>query len=97
MSKCNECGLCKEACPVFSVLRRESVSPRGFAVLMKKEIKDKMFYLCSLCNNCERACPYGVKLKLMQNREILVENDVESNGGKEVIENLKRTGNPFGL
>ena len=97
MSKCNECGLCREACPVFSVLRRESVSPRGFAVLMKKEVKDKMFYLCTLCKNCERVCPYGVRLKLLENREGLVENKVETNGAKEVIENLKKCGNPFGL
>jgi Fe-S oxidoreductase len=97
MSKCNECGLCREACPVFSVLRRESVSPRGFAVLIKKEAKDKMFYLCSLCNNCERVCPYGARLKLLRNRERLVDEGVETKGGKEVIENLKRYGNPYGL
>ena len=95
--KCNECGLCRESCPVFDVLKRESVSPRGFAVLQKKEVLDKMFYLCVLCGNCERECPYQVKLKLSEVREKLVEQGIETENNKKMIENLRKTGNPYGF
>ena len=97
MARCNECGMCREACPVFKVLRRESVSPRGFAILQKEEKYDKIVYLCSLCNNCKVACPYGVDLKLRRFREKLVENKVESSGNKVVINNLRKSGNPYGV
>jgi len=97
MPKCNECGLCKEACPVFSVLKRESVSPRGFAILQKKEVYDKIIYLCSMCNNCKEACPYGVDLKLRKFREDMVESNIETSSNKKVINNLRLSGNPYGV
>jgi len=97
MPKCNECGLCKEDCPVFRVLRRESVSPRGFAILQKLEKHDKIFYLCTLCGNCTKVCPYGVDLKLLEFREQLVENGVETSGNKKVIDSLRKNGNPYGV
>jgi len=97
MVKCNECGLCKEDCPVFRALRRESVSPRGFSILQKKEMHDKLFYLCSLCGNCKEVCPFGVDLKLLRWREEMVENHVESSANKKVIDNLRKCGNPYGI
>ena len=96
MPRCNECGMCKEDCPVFRALKRESVSPRGFAILQKKEVYDKIVYLCSLCGNCIKSCPYGVDLKLREFREKTVENNVESSGNKKVIDNLRKFGNPYG-
>jgi heterodisulfide reductase subunit D len=96
MPKCNECGMCKENCPVYRALKRESVSPRGFAILQKKEVYDKIVYLCSLCGNCKEVCPYGVDLKLQEFREKLVENRVESSSNKKVIDNLRKYGNPYG-
>jgi len=96
MPKCNECGMCKESCPVYRTLKRESVSPRGFAILQKKEVYDKIVYLCSLCGNCKEVCPYGVDLKLQEFREKLVEHRVESSSNKKVIDNLRKYGNPYG-
>ncbi len=95
MTKCNECGLCKEFCPVYRVVRRESVSPRGFAILEKKEVYDKVFYLCTLCNNCKSVCPYKVDLNLLEMREKVLANN-ETLAMKEMIENLRTTGNPYG-
>lgn len=97
MVKCNECGLCKESCPVFKIMKRESVSPRGFAILQKKEVHDKVFHICSLCNNCKDACPYGVDLKLLEWRERLLERGVETSWNKTMIENIRKYGNPYGV
>ena len=74
MSKCNECGLCRENCPVFRVVKKESVSPRGFAILQKKEHYEKVFLLCTLCNNCKVVCPYKVDLNLLETREKVLAN-----------------------
>ena len=97
MIKCNQCGLCKENCPVFRVVRRESVSPRGFATLIDKNHFDKVLYLCSLCNNCKTVCPYGVDLKLEDVREQVLANGGEPIALREMIENLRNTGNPYGI
>tara|TARA_Y100000310_G_scaffold203848_1_gene204098 strand:+ start:207 stop:500 length:294 start_codon:yes stop_codon:yes gene_type:complete len=95
MNKCNECGLCKEVCPAFKILRRESVSPRGYAIMQKKEVYDRVFYFCVLCGNCERVCPYGIKLKLQEFRERHIEEGVDTQANKEMIANLKKNGVPF--
>lgn len=97
MIKCNECGLCKESCPVFRVVKKESLSPRGFAILKEKGVYDKSMYVCSLCNNCKSSCPYGVDLKLEEMREYILKNCGETDVIREMIENLRRTGNPYGL
>ena len=95
--KCSECGLCKEACPVFRVVKRETVSPRGFAIMQQEQKFDKMFYLCSLCNNCTFACPYDVELNLEETRKYVAENGQATEAMKRVIKNLRETGNPFGI
>ena len=97
MIKCNECGLCKENCPVFRVVKKESVSPRGFAILKEKGVYDKVMYICSLCNNCKSVCPYGVDLKLGEMREYVLKNGGETPATKEIIENLRQFGNPYGI
>ncbi|MBL7051662.1 MAG: 4Fe-4S dicluster domain-containing protein [Nanoarchaeota archaeon] len=96
MIKCIECGLCKEVCPVFRVLKRESVSPRGFAILQNKEVYNKMFYMCSLCNNCKVVCPYKVDLKLLETREEVNKESGATDKMKEIIENLRKSGNIYG-
>ena len=32
---CIHCGLCREVCPVFTILRQEHISPRGLALLQR--------------------------------------------------------------
>ncbi len=98
MATCKECGMCKEVCPVYRALLRETISPRGKFILLKKDIKDEVFYLCTLCGNCRRACPWNVDLpKLFRAyREKLVEECVEVTAVKEIIKNLAATGNIIG-
>jgi len=65
--------------------------------MQKKEQFDKLFYMCSLCNNCKVACPYGVDLKLEETRQYVAQHGQATEPMKEVIANLRRTGNPYGI
>lgn len=98
IEKCVECGLCKGNCPVFRVIREEVISPRGKAILLQDEVYDKSIYNCSLCKACEINCPLGIKLcdAFKKARLVLAEEGKETEENKEMIENIKKDGNPFG-
>ncbi|MBI5871800.1 4Fe-4S dicluster domain-containing protein [archaeon] len=98
MANCKECGICKETCPIYRALLRETVSPRGKFILLKKEIKDEVFYLCTLCGNCKRACPWNVYIPKMirDYREKLIEECIEVDSIKKMVKNILETGNIFG-
>ncbi len=94
--KCTLCGLCKVNCPTFQVLKNEGDSPRGKAILMKKECDDPIFFKCNLCGACKTSCPMGIDLGLKQHRAKLVEKDIQTDANKKMIENVRKYGNPFG-
>ncbi len=94
--QCTECGLCKNACPVYKALIKETVSPRGKALLIKEDVKNEIFYYCTLCKACEKACPLNLDLGFKEYRKDLVKNGVEIESGKKMIENVRAYGNPFG-
>lgn len=96
--KCVKCGMCKSLCPVFKIIREETISPRGKAIILEKEIYDKIVYECSLCKACEEKCPLGLKLcdAFRKARKVLVENRRETKENKEMIRNIRQEGNPFG-
>lgn len=96
ISKCSLCGFCKANCPSFLTSLKEKYSPRGRAVLIKNERIDESFYSCSLCMACTAECPALVDLDLMKIRERLVENGIETEANKKMIENIRKHGNPFG-
>lgn len=99
LKECSNCGFCKATCPVFRALLDETVSARGRAYLMKKELFPKnVFYQCSLCTMCENRCPAGIKLcsEIIKVREKLVKAKAETEENKKMIVNIKAFGNPFG-
>jgi glycolate oxidase iron-sulfur subunit len=96
LEKCSLCGLCKANCPVFKVLRTETVGPRGKAILSKKGVLDEVFYKCTLCKACTVECPLGVDLELEKTRVELVEKRIETEASKKMIKNIRKYGNPFG-
>jgi len=55
-------------------------------------------YTCSLCNNCKIRCPLNINLKELFRdfRNYLVENGFEAEVHKQMIENVRKYGNPFG-
>ena len=96
-TECLMCGLCKYNCPVFKVTLKETLSPRGKAVLIKKGVYDKnVFYMCSLCKACEETCPVKVDIGIRKARENLVSQRKETEANKKMMINIKKYGNPFG-
>ena len=96
---CIKCGLCRELCPVLRVMREEQYSPRGKAFMLENELIEKIVYECTLCKACEKTCPLGLKLcdAFVKARTILVSQKKEIAENKEMIKNLDKTGNVFGI
>jgi Fe-S oxidoreductase len=93
---CIECGLCREACPVFTILRREHISPRGLAILADEKIASAVFYQCTLCRACRVVCPVGHDPEGETIRARLTSQGVETEANREMIANIRKYGNPFG-
>jgi len=93
---CIECGLCREVCPVFGILRQEQISPRGLAILASRGIASVLFYQCTLCRACRDVCPVTHDPDGESIRAGLVANGVETEVNKTMIANIRRYGNPFG-
>ncbi len=93
---CIECGLCREVCPVFTVLRQEPVSPRGLAILAKQATPSTVFFQCTLCRACRVACPVGHDPAGEATRADLVRQGTETEANRLMITNIRQYGNPFG-
>ncbi len=98
LAGCINCGMCKSLCGVFRVLREESVSPRGKAIMLNDKIIDKIVFQCNLCKACEEKCPLNLKIcdAIRKAREVLVLEGNELKENEPMIENIRKTGNPFG-
>ena len=95
---CVKCGMCKAICPVFKVLREEQFSARGKAVLVSEKVLDSVFFDCNLCKGCEVKCPLGIKVcdGVLKIREAMVLKGKGLKENEEMIENIRKFGNPFG-
>lgn len=98
LQNCINCGMCKSDCGVFKVLREEAKSPRGHVVFLNKKKLDKIVFECNLCKACEEKCPLNIKIcdAMKKARESLVLSGKELKQNKDMIENIRKTGNPFG-
>lgn len=96
--ECINCGMCKSLCPMFKTLKEERVSARGHGILLSEKILNKALFECNLCKACEEKCPLGIKVcdAVRKGREALVLKGKELKSNKEMIENVRKTGNPFG-
>lgn len=98
IERCIECGICKINCPVFLAIKKESASPRLKGILRNKKILHKVFFLCTLCDSHKDNCPLiNLDLDIINLRERLVFKGYSPLKDKEMIENLKKTGNIFGI
>jgi glycolate oxidase iron-sulfur subunit len=97
--KCFRCGLCRELCPVLRVEREEQFSPRGKAIMIDNSNFEKIVYDCTLCKACEEKCPIGIKLcsAFIHAREVLVLQGKEIPENKQIIDNLEKSGNIYGI
>lgn len=99
IENCIKCGLCKSLCPVFKVLKEEQYSPRGRVIMLDSNFIEKIVYDCTLCKACELQCPMNLKLctAFLNARNILVNSKKEIRENHEMIKNLNKTGNIFGI
>ena len=93
---CIECGLCREACPVFAIVRKEAVSPRGHAILAGGGVTALTFYQCTLCRTCRVVCPVDHDPEGETIRAGLVAHGLETEANRQMIANIREYGNPFG-
>lgn len=98
IKKCTLCGMCKTVCPVYLVLLKETVSPRGKAKLGREDFLTQLYFACNLCKACTQACPLDLKLcdDFLKIREKLNQSKQETEANKKMIENIRKFGNPFG-
>ena len=98
VEECINCGLCKSLCPVFKIMKEEYYSPRGKSIMFSERFIDKIVFECNLCKACEQKCPLKIKVwEAVRNaREVLNLKGKELEGNKEMMNNIRQTGNPFG-
>lgn len=70
VDRCNKCGLCTTACPVYQQVLIEAANPRGRIQLVKHFLEGKIpltkrfkeiIQTCLLCETCVVNCPSGVR------------------------------------
>ena len=70
VDRCNKCGLCTMACPVYKEVLIEAANPRGRIQLVKYFLEGKIpltkrfkeiILTCLLCETCVVNCPSGVR------------------------------------
>ncbi len=95
---CVRCGMCKALCPAFKILKEEEVSARGKGILLSEKVIDKVLFECTLCRACEKMCPLGIKVcdAVRNGREAMVLRGKGLKGNKEMIDNVRKFGTPFG-
>lgn len=113
------CGFCREDCPIFTQVRKESTYARGISAIMlalldgsiqPSEHLAKNFSFCTTCGWCTERCPINVEYptrpknlhidmpKMVEAfRADLVERGLVPSKVKEVLLNIRRTFNPWGL
>ena len=98
MDKCILCGMCRSNSQLLKLTGSETLTGRGKAILIKKGILDKVFYIDPLNNFTVKDCPTKVDIAeaVRKQREKMVENGIETKANRRMIENLREFGNPYG-
>jgi len=91
-------GISNDSCAIFRVMREEQYSPKGKALILNNDFYDKTIYYCNLCKACEKPI-FNSRLceAFLKARQLLVLQKKEPKKVKEMIENLIKTGNIFGV
>jgi len=99
IDKCILCGLCRQDSSLLKFTGKETLTSRGKAILIKKNILDKVFYIDPLNDITVKSCPTNVKIseEIRKMRERMVENGLETKANRRMIENLREHGTPYGL
>lgn len=98
-TKCTLCGLCRMSCPAYSIMLNEAVSPRGKAMLIKKDMASNFIYLCTLCKACENACvlkDIDITKKIVEFRREMVKLGIKTEANERMVDNIRKYGNAIG-
>jgi heterodisulfide reductase subunit D len=98
--KCNRCGFCLPNCPVYSVNKVESSSPRGRNAITRAIIEgqlawspeiEKSIFSCLGCGACTAACFPALKTKeaVFNDRECLVDQGLYPKIADRVAKSLE--------
>lgn len=98
IDKCILCGRCRQDSILLKLIGKETFSARGKALLIKKNILDKVFYIDPLSNITVKSCPTNVNIaeEIRKQREKMVENGIETKPNRRMIENIREFGSPYG-
>ncbi|MEM5793962.1 MAG: LUD domain-containing protein [Candidatus Aenigmatarchaeota archaeon] len=103
---CINCGSCLYFCPVYRQILDNyghnyfggiGVAKTAFINDLKKAFERGLYY-CTTCESCKINCPLEIDIaEIMRKlREISVNEKIETEGNKKMIENIREYGNPFG-
>jgi len=105
---CRFCPMCKVVCTVGNVTKNEANYPRGKVLTLftifkgMREIDENVverIYQCSVCGRCKSWCisDYDIPGLIIAARADAVNSGKFHPKALEVCENIKNTGNPYGL
>lgn len=103
---CINCGACLNFCPAFHQIGRnygdrylgsKGVIFAGLSENLKKAVEANCFS-CTLCSACFENCPVKINLpELMKKmRSFMEKENLQTKENKEMIEKIRKFGNPFG-
>ena len=103
---CINCGACLDFCPVFHQIGRNYGSKylgskgiifAGFSESLERA-KEANCFSCTSCLVCYENCPVKINLpELMKKlRSYFEKENLQTEANKEMIENIRKFGNPFG-
>ena len=98
VDKCIICGLCRQDSSLLKITGKETLTARGKAILIKKGILDKIFYIDPMNDITVKHCPTNVEIteEIRKQREKMVQIGIETKANRRMIENLREYGNPYG-
>ena len=111
LDACTNCGRCQEVCPAYAsgrdlsprlvvrdLSKQNATFPRGDALALGT-IRESELWSCTMCNACVSICPVFIDQVdyITEFRRSLVAESKLDGKKKLFLENVARSGNPFGL
>ncbi len=103
---CINCGSCLYFCPIYRQIFDNygydyfggiGIAKTAFINDLKKAFERGLYY-CTTCRSCKVNCPLEIDTAeiIKKLREISVNEKIETESNKKMIENIREYGNPFG-
>jgi Fe-S oxidoreductase/nitrate reductase gamma subunit len=111
LDACTNCGRCQEVCPAYAsgrdlsprllvrdLSKQNWAEPRGDAFALGT-VRENELWACTMCNACVYTCPVFINQVdyITEFRRTLVAESKLDGKKKIFLENVGRSGNPFGL